>query len=173
MDQESTTGAPAGLFRRLAALLYDLLLAIAIAFIVTAAMLPLTHGEAILSAKQGLVGHLYHAVLLFAVFAYFGWCWTRSGQTLGMKAWRIRIETNDGRRLGWGEALLRFVLGAAVAWMAVIGAWYLRRPEGPLAIAAAIAMIAPALLNFAWIPIGAEGRSFQDYAGHLRVVRTN
>jgi hypothetical protein len=63
--------------------------------------------------------------------------------------------------------------GAAVAWMAVIGAWYLRRPEGPLAIAAAIAMIAPALLNFAWIPIGTEGRSLQDYAGHLRVVRTN
>jgi uncharacterized RDD family membrane protein YckC len=79
MDQESTTGAPAGLFRRLAALLYDVLLAIAIAFIVTAAMLPLTHGEAILSATQGLVGHLYHAVLLLAVFAYFGSCWTRSG----------------------------------------------------------------------------------------------
>jgi uncharacterized RDD family membrane protein YckC len=173
MDQESTTGAPAGLFRRLAALLSDLLLAIAIACIATAAMLPLTHGEAILSATQGLVGHLYHAVLLFAVFAYFGWCWTRSGQTLGMKAWRIRIETNDGRRLGWGEAIPRFVLGAAVAWMAVIGAWYLRMPEGPLAIAAAIAMIAPAILNFAWIPIATDGRSLQDFVGHLRVVRTN
>jgi uncharacterized RDD family membrane protein YckC len=173
MDQESTTDAPAGLFRRLAAFFYDLLLAIAIAFIATAAMLPLAHGEAILTATQGFVGHLYHAVLLFAVFTYFGRCWTRSGQTLGMKAWRIRIESNDGRRLGWGAAILRFVLGAAVAWMAVIGAWYLRRPEGPLAIAAAIAMIVPAILNFAWIPIGTEGRSLQDYAGHLRVVRTN
>ena len=30
-------------------------------------MLPLTHGEAILTATQGFVGHLYHAVLLFAV----------------------------------------------------------------------------------------------------------
>jgi uncharacterized RDD family membrane protein YckC len=173
MDPESKTGASAGLLRRLAALLYDLLLAVAIAFIATAAMLPLTHGEAILTATQGFVGHLYHAVLLLAVFAYFGWCWTRSGQTLGMKAWRIRIETSDGRALRWGEAIVRFLLGGAIAWLAVIGAWYLRRPEGPLAIAAAVAMIAPAILNFAWIPIDGAGRSFQDRVGRLRIVRTN
>ena len=173
MDRKSTTGASAGLLRRLAALLYDLLLAIAIAFIATAAMLPLTHGEAILTATHGFVGHLYHAVLLLAVFAYFGWCWTRSGQTLGMKAWRIRIETRDGRRFGWGEAILRFLLGAAIAWLAVIGAWYLRRPEAWLATAGAVAMIAPAILNFAWIPIDTAGRSLQDFAGRLHVVRTN
>jgi len=47
MDPESKTGAPAGLYRRLAALLYDLLLAIAIAFVATAAMLPLTHAAAV------------------------------------------------------------------------------------------------------------------------------
>ena len=57
MDHESTTGAPAGLFRRLAALLYDLLLVVALAFVATFAMLPLTQGEAILTATQGLVGH--------------------------------------------------------------------------------------------------------------------
>ena len=172
MDPESKTGTSAGLFRRLAALLYDLLLAMAIAFIATAAMLPLTHGEAILTATQGFFGHLYHAVLLLAVFAYFGWCWTRSGQTLGMKAWRIRIETSDGHLLRWGEASVRFLLGAAIAWLALIGSWCLRRPESWLAIAGAVAMIAPAILNFAWIPVDAAGRSLQDFAGRLRVVRT-
>ena len=65
-----------------------------------------------------------------------------------------------------------YLLGAAIAWMAVIGAWYLRQAEGSLAIAAAVAMIAPAILNFAWIPIDAGGRSLQDLAGRLRVVRT-
>jgi len=171
MDPESKTGTSAGLFRRLAALLYDLLLAIAIAFVATAAMLPLTHGEAILTATQGFLGHLYHAVVLLAVFAYFGWCWTRSGQTLGMKAWGIRIETADGRRPGWGQAISRFLLGAAIAWMAVIGTWYLRSTQGALALATAVAMIAPALLNFAWIPIDPAGRSLQDFAGQFRVVR--
>ena len=92
MDEESATGTKAGLLRRLAALAYDLLLVIAVAFVATFAMLPLTGGEAILTSTQGPVGHLYHAVLLLAVFAYFGWCWTQSGQTLGMKAWRIRLE---------------------------------------------------------------------------------
>ena len=173
MDPESKTGASAGLFRRLAALLYDLLLAIAIAFVATAAMLPLTHGEAILTATQGIVAQLYHAVLLLAVFAYFGWCWTRSGQTLGMKAWRIRIEGMDGRRLRWGEAIARFFLGTALAWAAVIGAWYLRRPEGWQAIALAVALIAPAILNFTWIAFDARGRSLQDLVGRACVVRTD
>ena len=173
MDPDSKTGAPAGLFRRLAALLYDLLLAIAIAFVATAAMLPLTHGEAILTATQGIVAQLYHVVLLLAVFAYFGWCWTRSGQTLGMKAWRIRIAAADGSCLNWVESTVRFLLGSATAWLATLGAWYLFRSEGPLAIAASIAMLAPAILNFAWIAIDSAGRSLLDLAGRLRVERTN
>ena len=172
MDPESKTGASAGLFRRLAALLYDLLLAIAIAFVATVVMLPLTHGEAILTATQGILGRLYHTVVLLAVFAYFGWCWTRSGQTLGMKAWSIRIEAADGRRPGWGKAFVRYLLGAAIAWMAVTGAWYLRGAEGSLAIAAAVAMIAPVIFNFAWIAIDGSGRSLQDLVGRLLVVPT-
>ncbi len=84
---------------------------IALGFVVTFAMLPLTHGEAILSSTQGLVGHAYHALLAMLVFAYFGWSWTRSGQTLGMRAWRIRLESAGARRLTWAESLVRFLLG--------------------------------------------------------------
>jgi uncharacterized RDD family membrane protein YckC len=170
MDEESTTGAPAGLLRRLAALLYDLLLATALAFVATFAMLPLTRGEAILPSTQGLLGHGYRAVVAVVVFAYFGWSWTRSGQTLGMKAWRIRLETDDGRRLGWAGAMVRFVLGAAVAWIAVLGAWYVSHPGSLLAHAGAAAMLAPALLNFGWILIDPAGRSLQDVAGGTRVL---
>jgi hypothetical protein len=57
--------------------------------------------------------------------------------------------------------------------MAMIGAWQLRRPESALAIAAAVAMIAPVILNFAWIAIDGGARSLQDLAGRLRVVRTD
>ena len=171
MDEESTTGSPAGLFRRLAALLYDLLLAIALAFVATFAMLPLTHGEAILPSTQGFVGHAYHAVVLLVVFAYFAWSWTRNGQTLGLKAWRLRLETRDGRRLGWAGAAVRFALGTAIVCVAALGAWYLSRPGSALRHAAAVAMLAPAVLNFAWIRLDPEGRSLQDLAGDLRVVR--
>lgn len=171
MDESSSTGAPAGLFRRLAALTYDLLLVIALAFIVTFAMLPLTRGEAILSETQGLLGHAYHALLAIVVFAYFGWSWTRSGQTLGMRAWRIRLETGDGAPVNWLDSLVRCLLGAGLAWLASAGAWQLARPGSVLGGVGAVALVAPLVLNYLWIFFDAEGRSLQDLAGAVRVRR--
>src|SRR5688500_14044283 len=107
MDDKSRAGQPAGLLRRLAALVYDSLLVVALAFVATFAMLPLAHGEAILVSTQGGLAHAYHAVLLLVVFAYFGWCWTRSGQTLGMRAWRIALRDTGERLLGWPGARAR------------------------------------------------------------------
>jgi uncharacterized RDD family membrane protein YckC len=170
MDEEST-GRPAGLARRLAALFYDVLLVAALAFVATFAMLPLTRGEAILASTQGLVAHAYHAVLVLVVFGYFGWCWTRSGQTLGMKSWRIELRSSAGGRLGWPGAIGRFLLGAGMAFLALAGTWSLRSPKGLLSAAGAAALIAPLLLNFAWIPFERSGRSLLDLAGGTRVVR--
>lgn len=171
MDTESTTGSPAGLFRRLAALTYDLLLVVALAFIVTFAMLPLSRGEAILAETQGPLAHAYHALLAIVVFAYFGWSWTRSGQTLGMRAWRIRLETRDGARVAWPGALVRFLLGAGLAMLALPGAWHLVHPASALGTLGAAALIAPLLLNYAWMFVDAGRRSLQDLAGAVRVLR--
>jgi uncharacterized RDD family membrane protein YckC len=171
MDDESTTGAPAGLIRRLAALLYDLLLVVALAFVATFAMLPLTHGEAILASTQGVIGYAYHALLLLIVFAYFGGSWTRSGQTLGLKAWRSRLETIDGGRVTWARAAARFALGAAIAWISLLGAWYLSRPGSALGHAGAAAMLGAAVVNCGWTLFDAAGRSLQDVACGTRVVR--
>ena len=171
MGEESTIGARAGLFRRLAALLYDLLLTIALAFIATFALLPLTHGEAILTSTQGLAGHLYHAILFLIVFAYFGWCWTRSGQTLGMRAWRIRLLAAEGGRPGWADALLRFTIGAAITLMAVAGVVYLLRSGRWPDVLIGLSLLLPAVLNFAWIAFDRCARSLQDLAGKLLVTR--
>lgn len=171
MEEDSTTGAPAGLFRRLAALLYDLLLTIALAFAATFALLPLTDGEAILTSTQGVTGHLYHALLLLLVFGYFGHCWTRGGQTLGMKAWRIRLQAADGRRLNWADAVQRFTIGAAFALMAVAGVVYLlRSSRWPDFLVGALVLL-PAVVNFAWIAFDGASRSLQDLAGRMRVTR--
>jgi uncharacterized RDD family membrane protein YckC len=171
MDDESTAGAPAGLFRRLAALFYDLLLVTALAFVATFAMLPLTGGEAIVPGTQGFLAHAYHALLATLAFAYFGWSWTRSGQTLGMRAWRIRLESSGGKRLDWAESLMRFLLGLGLAWLAALGAWYLARPGFPLGNAGAAALVAPLVVNYAWIRFDAGGRSLQDVAGSARMRR--
>jgi uncharacterized RDD family membrane protein YckC len=171
MGHDIPPHAPAGLFRRLAALSYDLLLVIALGFIVTFAMLPLTRGEAILTETQGILGHAYHALLGIVVFAYFGWSWTRSGQTLGMRAWRIRLEAGDGAPVNWLDALVRCLLGAGLAWLALAGAWQLARPGSALGTLGAAALVAPFVLNYLWIFVDAEGRSLQDLAGAVRVRR--
>jgi len=171
MGDESSRGEPAGVFRRLAALLYDLLLVVALAFVATFAMLPLTHGEAILTSTQGFVGHLYHALLFSLVLGYFGWCWTRTGQTLGLKAWRIKLETGIGERLGWRGAIERFLLGTGVAVLGVTGLWYLRAPGSGLAHAGAALLVAPAIANYGWMLFDPAKRSLLDMAGRTRVVR--
>ena len=54
--------------------------------------------------------HLLQIFLLALFAAYFLWCWLRGGQTLAMKAWRIRLVAKDGHaRLAPRAALLRFI----------------------------------------------------------------
>ena len=168
---ETNVGAPAGLFRRIAALFYDALLAAALAFATTFAMLPLTRGQAILPATHGIVAHAYHALLALLLFAYFGRSWTKSGQTLGMRAWRIRLESVSGRPLNWGESLIRCLLGAGLAWLAALGAWHFSRAGSLAAHAGAVALMAPLALNYAWIPFDRERRSVQDVAARTRMRR--
>jgi uncharacterized RDD family membrane protein YckC len=171
MDAKSTTGATAGLFRRLAAMSYDLLLLIALWFVATFAMLPLTGGEAILASRQGVLGHFYHALLLLIAVAYYGVCWTRGGQTLGMKAWRIRLERMDGRSPAWGDALIRFTTGAASMLLGLFGLWRLRTPGWSWSDLAGALLLLPLVANLSWIAFDGAGRSLQDLAGGLRVVR--
>lgn len=171
MDEQSTTGAPAGLLRRLAAVFYDALLIVALLFTATFAMLPLAGGEAILASTQGWLGHLYHALLWLTGFAYFGLCWTRGGQTLGMRAWRIRLQTADGGTPNWADSLVRFTLGAMLAVLAALGLWYLRLPGWSLRDLAAALLLLPAIANLAWIAFDPAGRSLQDLAGSLQVRR--
>lgn len=171
MDEQSTTGATARLFRRLAAMLYDLLLMVALWFVATFAMLPLTGGEAILTSRQGLLGHFYHALLLLLAVAYFGLCWTRGGQTLGMRAWQIRLERLDGRSPGWSDALIRFTTGATSVLLAAFGLWRLRMPGWSWSELAGVLLLLPLAANLSWIALGSAGQSLQDLAGGLRVVR--
>ena len=110
-----------GLPRRLAALVYDSLALFSLLFAATVPVLFLTGGAAV-----GPNQPAFTAYLLAVGYVYFGWCWTRSGQTLGMRAWKMRVRTRDGRPLGWRSSLARFAaalvsIGAAgtgLLWVA-------------------------------------------------------
>ena len=69
----------AGVLRRFGAMLYDLLLVVALLFIVTALFLPFTGGEAITPERSVVVERIYQAVLLCVVVVFFCLFWTWRG----------------------------------------------------------------------------------------------
>lgn len=113
-----------GLARRMAAIVYDSLLLFSLLFAATGVLLIFRAGEAIPPNNA-----LYTAYLLGVSFFYFGWCWTRGGQTLGMAAWRLRALDRAGGPLTWMQSLARFT-GAMLSWSCLgLGfAWVLLDP---------------------------------------------
>jgi uncharacterized RDD family membrane protein YckC len=111
----------AGVFRRLAALLYDSLLLAGILLVASFPPVLLNSGPLLDGSPfSTLKNTLYFLYLLAIIFVFYGWCWTRSGQTLGMAAWKIRALTLDGTPLSWRQALLRCstsLLGLANLWV--------------------------------------------------------
>jgi uncharacterized RDD family membrane protein YckC len=107
------TSTPVTLWRRLAAIVYDSFLIFGVVFAATALLLPFTGGEAISAGTLW-----YDAYLLTVCFLFFGWCWTHGGQTLGMRAWKIKVQQADGSAVSWTQALLRFVF-AMISWLAL------------------------------------------------------
>lgn len=121
---KATIPYPASLWRRLAAAIYDLFLLLAVWFLAVLALLPFTGGQAPAGDTWW-----FRAYVLFVPFLFFGWFWTHGGQTLGMKAWRMRLRRADGGPVTWERALLRY-LGAWLAWPSVIGVlWILFDPR--------------------------------------------
>jgi uncharacterized RDD family membrane protein YckC len=51
-------------------------------------------------------------------FLFYGWFWTHGGQTLGMRAWRLKALRSDGRPLNWRDSILRVAI-AHLSWLAV------------------------------------------------------
>lgn len=56
--------------------------------------------------------------LLALSLIFFGYFWTHGGQTLGMRAWKLRLVRANGEPLRWRDALLRWL----AAWIALLPA---------------------------------------------------
>jgi uncharacterized RDD family membrane protein YckC len=119
---ENPPRVSAGVLRRFGAMLYDLLVVAALLFILTAMFLPFTGGEAITRDRSAAVERIYQAALLLGVVLFFCVFWTWRGQTVGMLAWRLRVERNDGTSVTWRDALVRLA-GACVS-VAALGLGY-------------------------------------------------
>jgi len=112
--------ATPGIGRRLLSLVYEILLLVAIALLAGGA------AAALAQITNPAYTRLFTQVTgIGTCAAYFVWQWHRSGQTLPMKTWRMRLETVDGMRLTVPRALLRatlatagyLLLGISVIWV--------------------------------------------------------
>jgi len=110
---KSQAAQPAGLLVRLLALFYDGLLLFSVLLIVTALALMVTRGT--LSYHNPF----FRSFLFLTCFAFFAWFWTHGGQTLGMRAWRLRLQNTSGGPITLWQALLRFM--AAIPSLALGG----------------------------------------------------
>ena len=91
-----------GLLRRLASMVYEAVLLFAVGFFAAWLFFFASGGR---DATAGAERHLLQLFIGLVFAAYFLWSWLRGGQTLAMKAWRIRLVDVTPAR-----ALLRFVL---------------------------------------------------------------
>jgi uncharacterized RDD family membrane protein YckC len=120
---------PAPFWRRLAAMAYDSILVLSIWMVVTFLVLQMfgienartVDGDAV--ALDPLYKNVLFSAMLVSAWAFFGWFWTHSGQTLGMQAWRIRVVQNDGTSITAVQSGIRFIL--AIVSFVALGLGYL------------------------------------------------
>ena len=108
----SATVPPCPLWRRLLALVYDLLIVVAIMMVAVMLGLLLTHGQ--LVDTDGRLRALWFPPFEGAlVAAYFVTSWLRGGQTIGMRPWHIRVTRTDGGTPSLQQAVIRVLVAAA------------------------------------------------------------
>lgn len=145
-----TTAKPrAGLLRRLASLLYDSFIVGAI-WMLIGFILQLVVGPDTSQLIDGqvqtdpLLDNILFILMVVSCAGFFLWFWTKSGQTVGMLAWRIKVVDLKGGNISVRQAALRFLL----AWPAffILGLGYL------------------------WLYVDAEGDALHDKISSTKVV---
>lgn len=131
-------------WRRLAALLYDLLVLMAIWMFAAALVLLSFGGEVDVADQPPLYHAILQAVLLGLTALYFSISWSRGGQTIGMRAWRVRVVETCGQALDFRRANLRFAL--------------------------ALVSLGAAGFGFIWCLFDADRRAWHDVVAKTRMV---
>jgi uncharacterized RDD family membrane protein YckC len=139
-NKTEPSGSPCSLLRRLAIIVYDSIVVISLLMLAT--MLAMLAG---FGGRTAMKDPIYTAYLLAVWFLYLAWCWHKGGMTVGMRAWRVKIEDKDGHRPGWGMSALRFLVSLVSAALAGLG--------------------------FLWSLIDAGKRTWHDILSGTRLVR--
>ena len=127
----------ASLGKRFLAIIYDLLIAFFLSFIITliaqtlVIQLNLTELESVQISKTESISAIpidsamnifLRSIWLLIPFVYFIYYWTKHSRTLGMKAWKIKAVSSNQLTITWLQSTIRFfsaLLGLGYFWMIV------------------------------------------------------
>ncbi len=144
-EMTSSAFSHPGLLRRLAAIIYDSLLVIALAMFITALVLIASEMIAGTDASQqtDLTRPYVQTAVLIGVFVFFCSFWRLRGQTLGMQAWRLKLTDQEGGTPSIWQCFVRMI-GATLS-AACLGLGYL------------------------WVVVDSEGLSWHDRLSGTRL----
>lgn len=143
--------------RILASLFYDGLLILAF-WLLGTFLLALVVSPAHHDLEYHPIGKLLYWIFLLGLpWLFLTWFWVHGGQTLGMKAWRLRLEGQEERPVSLRAASVRFGV-ACLEWL-VIGVlllpffWLIKSATGEWSLALSVYLtgwIVTVFLCFAW-----------------------
>ena len=116
---------------RLAAIIYDGMLVLAMLFLVSLILVVVgtfalgMAGHESTDAKALPYWYQYFVQMpafVLTLVGFYGMFWRKSGQTLGMQTWRLKTVNANGQLLNWGQSFLRIISACLLpAICAVIG----------------------------------------------------
>ncbi len=119
MTQPSNTVHRPSLFRMLGVMFYDSIVLLSILFLASLIAVIINDSEAISQ------GNLFFIAYLFGVsWLFYAWFWTHGGQTVGMRAWKVVLLSEQQKNVSWRQATLRFA-AAVLSWLPLgLGFWW-------------------------------------------------
>ncbi|WP_109124161.1 RDD family protein [Dyella sp. C11] len=123
MSSVTATDVHCPLWRRLLALVYDLLAVLALVMVVGYICQRITGGNVVTTDGHAHIAWWYQPLQALVVSAYFVASWVRGGQTLGMRPWRIRVTGSEGQRVSLMQAIVRLLVAAVPLLLLGLAPW--------------------------------------------------
>lgn len=137
MSNKETNAIPpqvANLGKRLLSIFYDVLILFFVTVLLTILIQQLIinlelvtleiikegKGEIAIIPPDSILSFILKSLWTLISFFFFGFYWTKRGQTPGMRVWKVKAISHNGQLMNWKSALYRYVFalfGFGLFWI--------------------------------------------------------
>lgn len=174
---DPTSLPPAGILTLLGCWLYDFMLLCAvwllagIMYIIPAQMFAqVDSSQSNNLSTTEFTGPIFYSYLFLVSWFFFAWFWTHGGQTLGLRTWSLRLQTDDGYALNWLQTLRRFLI-AGTPWLISLFIYEQIISNELLPSPYQYSVFLIGFSGLLWKLIDKQKRSLYDILSHTRIVK--